>query len=168
MVRLQAPPLQQLSKHNQINHHPTPLATTFNLPAAIRAQIVSLFTSRFIKKAGKLGKSPVRALAFVSFAYGKYSEFGHQAGLEGFSAAGRLLKAFFKGQYKALPWRSALGLLGALLYLASPIDIIPDFIPVLGFLDDAFIFSKILALASKDVADFRAWERANALVIVRP
>ncbi|MGH3418804.1 MAG: YkvA family protein [Streptosporangiaceae bacterium] len=35
--------------------------------------------------------------------------------------------------------------LGALLvYLASPVDLIPDFIPVLGFADDAIIVTAVL------------------------
>jgi uncharacterized membrane protein YkvA (DUF1232 family) len=38
--------------------------------------------------------------------------------------------------------RIALVLLGA--YLASPIDLVPDFIPVVGYLDDAIIVALML------------------------
>jgi uncharacterized membrane protein YkvA (DUF1232 family) len=45
---------------------------------------------------------------------------------------------------RALP-RSTRGWLWALLiYLASPIDLIPDFIPVVGYADDAIIASFVL------------------------
>jgi uncharacterized membrane protein YkvA (DUF1232 family) len=42
------------------------------------------------------------------------------------------------------PWRDRL-LLGALLaYLASPIDLVPDFVPVAGQLDDAIVVGLVL------------------------
>jgi uncharacterized membrane protein YkvA (DUF1232 family) len=37
----------------------------------------------------------------------------------------------------------------AVLYLLSPIDIIPDFIPVVGYLDDMVIVPLLLSLAIK-------------------
>jgi uncharacterized membrane protein YkvA (DUF1232 family) len=40
-------------------------------------------------------------------------------------------------------WRKAILVL-AIVYLASPIDLVPDFIPVLGYADDAIIVSLVL------------------------
>lgn len=47
-------------------------------------------------------------------------------------------------------------ILGA-LYLANPIDLIPDFIPVLGQLDDAFVIAFVIRYVKKHVPDFN-WE----------
>ena len=43
-----------------------------------------------------------------------------------------------------MPLRWRIALWGLLAYLASPIDLIPDFIPVLGQLDDLLIAGLVL------------------------
>ena len=49
--------------------------------------------------------------------------------------------------------------LGA-LYLANPIDLIPDFIPVLGQLDDALVIALVIRYINKHLPDFK-WEGLN-------
>jgi uncharacterized membrane protein YkvA (DUF1232 family) len=38
-----------------------------------------------------------------------------------------------------VPWRAKVVAAGVVVYLASPIDLIPDFIPVLGHVDDLLV-----------------------------
>jgi uncharacterized membrane protein YkvA (DUF1232 family) len=45
------------------------------------------------------------------------------------------------------PWKAILSLFMALLYGASPLDLIPDFIPLLGLMDDAVVVPLFLLLA---------------------
>jgi uncharacterized membrane protein YkvA (DUF1232 family) len=45
---------------------------------------------------------------------------------------------------RQVSWGVRLGLWGLLGYLATPIDLIPDFIPVLGYVDDAIIVAFVL------------------------
>jgi uncharacterized membrane protein YkvA (DUF1232 family) len=42
-------------------------------------------------------------------------------------------------------WRHRLVLWGLLAYLVSPIDLVPDFIPVLGQLDDVLVAALVLS-----------------------
>ncbi len=57
-----------------------------------------------------------------------------------------------------VPRRRAI-LIGALAaYLASPIDLIPDFVPGLGYLDDAVLVAIVLRLVVRD-CDAAALER---------
>jgi uncharacterized membrane protein YkvA (DUF1232 family) len=44
----------------------------------------------------------------------------------------------------ALPRPVKIALAAAVVYLASPIDLIPDFIPLLGWLDDALLAAIVL------------------------
>lgn len=39
-------------------------------------------------------------------------------------------------------------IVGALLYFISPVDLIPDFIPVAGYIDDAAVVAGVVALLS--------------------
>jgi uncharacterized membrane protein YkvA (DUF1232 family) len=51
---------------------------------------------------------------------------------------------------RCVPRRRAWLLAALAAYLASPIDIVPDFIPVLGYLDDVVILAVALRLALRD------------------
>jgi len=47
------------------------------------------------------------------------------------------------------PWPARLLMPGLALYLATPIDIIPDFIPVIGYLDDLLVVLLVLKIFSR-------------------
>jgi uncharacterized membrane protein YkvA (DUF1232 family) len=70
----------------------------------------------------------------------------------------RLLRSWATGRYKLLPWKSLSLVIGAVLYFMSPIDAIPDFIPAMGFVDDAFIIGWVMRNIRRDVENFREWE----------
>ncbi|EED66348.1 YkvA family protein [Comamonas testosteroni] len=56
---------------------------------------------------------------------------------------------WFAGKHPATPWfAKALGLF-VVAYALSPIDLIPDFIPVLGFVDDALLLPGLIWLTVK-------------------
>jgi uncharacterized membrane protein YkvA (DUF1232 family) len=57
--------------------------------------------------------------------------------------------------------RSLVLLVGALVYFLMPIDAIPDFIPGIGFLDDAGVIAMALAAVKSEVDRFKAWETGN-------
>ncbi len=50
-------------------------------------------------------------------------------------------------RHERTPWVARVVVLAVLAYAVSPIDLIPDFIPVLGLLDDAVLIPLGLALA---------------------
>ncbi|MEO1593137.1 MAG: DUF1232 domain-containing protein [Cyanobacteria bacterium J06632_22] len=54
--------------------------------------------------------------------------------------------------------------LGTLLYLVSPIDIAPDFIPIIGWIDDGIIATLLVAELSKIATDFLASRGASTTV----
>ena len=65
------------------------------------------------------------------------------------------------------PWPARLLALGVAAYALSPIDLIPDFIPVLGLLDEAILLPLAILLAIRLIpapllAEFRAAATAAA------
>ena len=56
---------------------------------------------------------------------------------------------WFAIKHPDTPWTAKAILIGVLLYAASPIDIIPDFIPFFGMLDDIVIIAAGLWLARR-------------------
>ena len=70
----------------------------------------------------------------------------------------RLLRAYATGQYKDLPWKSLLSIIAAIIYFVMPVDLIPDFIIGLGFIDDAALLGWIINSVKSDIESFIEWE----------
>jgi uncharacterized membrane protein YkvA (DUF1232 family) len=74
----------------------------------------------------------------------------------------RLLRAWLRGRYRVVPWKTITLSLAALLYFVNPFDLVPDFVPLLGFTDDASVVAFVLSSIRKDMNRFRDWEMENA------
>ncbi len=71
----------------------------------------------------------------------------------------RLLKAWKQGNYRGLSVRTVASIAVSILYILSPVDAIPDFIPGIGLNDDAAILALLLHSLAQDLAAFRLWEQ---------
>jgi len=69
-----------------------------------------------------------------------------------------LITDYAKGNYKEVPWNVIASVTGAVVYFISPIDVIPDFIPVAGYLDDAVIIKLALDFARDDLLAYEKWK----------
>ena len=72
-----------------------------------------------------------------------------------------IVKAYAKGEYKEIPVTTIAMTVLSLVYVSSPIDIIPDFIPVVGLVDDAGIIAACVAAVGVDVEKFKEWLKAQ-------
>ena len=61
---------------------------------------------------------------------------------------------------KETPWYAKLLAAVTVGYALSPIDLIPDFIPVLGYLDDIVVLPALVALTVKLIPE-NIWERSR-------
>ena len=70
----------------------------------------------------------------------------------------RMIQAYFNGTYRELPWKSILAIVGGLVYFMMPFDLIPDFIPITGLLDDFTVIMFISGAFQQDIEAFAEWE----------
>jgi uncharacterized membrane protein YkvA (DUF1232 family) len=75
-----------------------------------------------------------------------------------FHAMLRLVRAYARGEYKAISQTAMLSIISALNYLIDPFDLIPDEVPFLGLLDDATIMTFAVRRTKEDLDDFMTWE----------
>lgn len=68
-----------------------------------------------------------------------------------------LVKAYIDKEYTEIPIGSIIAVISALIYVLSPIDMIPDIIPGIGLVDDAAVIATIFVLIHDDVEEYKAW-----------
>jgi len=64
-----------------------------------------------------------------------------------------------KGVYRDIPYNSIAAIVFALLYFLSPIDIIPDYIPIIGYLDDIAVLELCLKFVNSDLENYIQFKR---------
>lgn len=68
-----------------------------------------------------------------------------------------LVKSYISGAYKEIPYNTIVAVVATLLYVISPLDLIPDFIPIAGFADDAVAVAFCVKMLHSDLEKYKAW-----------
>ena len=75
-----------------------------------------------------------------------------------------LVKNYVQGKYTTVPYGTILAVLSALIYFLSPIDIIPDFIPLAGYFDDMAVMGLCMKMVNTDIESYDEWRRSQGLI----
>lgn len=70
----------------------------------------------------------------------------------------RMIQAYAKGHYREAPWKSMVGIVAGIVYFLMPIDLVPDFIPFTGFIDDFTVIMLISNAFQQDIKQFEVWD----------
>jgi uncharacterized membrane protein YkvA (DUF1232 family) len=70
-----------------------------------------------------------------------------------------MLKDYKNGNYREMPWHTIGSIVLVLLYVLNPLDIIPDFIPGFGYVDDAAVLALALKLIQADFDNYMVWRQ---------
>ena len=78
---------------------------------------------------------------------------------ESFQLTWSLLQDYWAGKYTSIPWKLIASTGFAVAYLVSPLDIIPDFLPIVGFVDDATVFALVVSSFQSELNAYREWKK---------
>jgi len=70
---------------------------------------------------------------------------------------------YISGNYREVPWFTIAGIIFALLYFLNPGDLIPDFIPVIGHIDDATVLYFVWKTIEADLKRYAQWKGYNLM-----
>jgi uncharacterized membrane protein YkvA (DUF1232 family) len=79
-----------------------------------------------------------------------------------------MVRDYVRGDYREVSWKSIAAAVVALLYVADPIDLVPDVIPVVGQLDDEATLLLAIYLIGDDLWRYRAWRETREEVMDDP
>ena len=74
-----------------------------------------------------------------------------------------MVKDYIKKKYTKVPKRSILSIVSAIIYFVNPFDLIPDFLPGVGQVDDLSIVLVCWKMISKDIDDYLAWKERETV-----
>lgn len=72
-----------------------------------------------------------------------------------------MIRAYVKKQYTDVPVGTILLSIAALIYVVNPMDLIPDYILGVGFVDDAAALAAVLQAIHMDLNKYKQWQRDN-------
>lgn len=136
---------------------------TANRSAAADPGAESVVNSRFFaaarKRAEGLAKDPekLQKIAEESYKSGAARGGAFTAVMDDFRTLIRLVVAYARGHYRDIPVDALVVIVAGLVYVVSPIDLIPDVLPG-GLLDDAAAIAWVVKVVMSELDKFRAWE----------
>ncbi|MFP3912681.1 MAG: YkvA family protein [Desulfobacteraceae bacterium] len=80
---------------------------------------------------------------------------------EDFKLLFALIKDYWRGDYRDVSLWSMGVFVSGIVYILVPVDILPDFIPFLGQMDDALILLLCLYFLEKDLHKYKKWRMSR-------
>jgi uncharacterized membrane protein YkvA (DUF1232 family) len=74
-----------------------------------------------------------------------------------------LIKDYWSGRYRKIPYLSVAVILFAILYFVYPFDLLPDYLLGLGQIDDVIIICLCLFLVERDLYKYKEWKMKSIL-----
>lgn len=121
----------------------------------------SVFYNSSLKKASRISTNAVGILTLLKGVLKKIQAEGKSTLMQSISTKimtlGKLLKFYATGDYRGIDLKNVVIIITAFVYFLSPIDLIPDFIPMLGFADDIALVTFVFNSVAEEIEKFETW-----------
>jgi uncharacterized membrane protein YkvA (DUF1232 family) len=135
--------------------------------ASLREKTVDFFGKAkilYLSKAEQIAKEDGKLKRLLKNVGDRLNTVSHnpkvQAALEPILVFKRMVQAHRSGMFKVSAKTLGLIVLG-LVYFVMPMDIIPDFLPIIGFADDLSVLIAIFNAVKHEVDAFLEWEKSK-------
>ena len=71
-----------------------------------------------------------------------------------------MVKDYMRKKYRRVPLKTITMITAALIYLVNPNDAVPDYLPGVGYLDDAAVMNFVLVSVKEGVEKYKEWKCA--------
>ena len=82
---------------------------------------------------------------------------GMQRYIDNIESMCRLVKDYANGTYTDVSRKHVLLIASALVYLLTPLDLVPDIIPVIGRLDDIAVVAYVIRTMRVELVKYNVW-----------
>ncbi|RNI30558.1 YkvA family protein [Rufibacter latericius] len=128
----------------------------------------AFFKYMISRASGIMGK-PVKVGLLLTTAYQKLTDSNSsESGFSQIKEIGlrlvRLVKAYYNGTYRDIETKTLLLGIAVLLYVVTPLDLVPDFIPIIGFADDLSLMAWFISAFQEELQKFQVWEQGSVAV----
>lgn len=72
-----------------------------------------------------------------------------------------MIRAYILKNYRKVPKSVIIGLAAALVYFVAPVDVVPDVLGPLGYVDDAGMLTLSTKIAEEDINEYKKWQIRN-------
>ena len=69
----------------------------------------------------------------------------------------RMIRSYVRGDYREVPIKTILLIFASLVYFINPFDLVGDFIPGIGYVDDAALILWVLKSVEEDILKFEEY-----------
>ncbi len=121
----------------------------------------SFFFKNSFLKASRLSKNSKGIILLLGTVFTKMKSEGGGSPFQKIKhkvrSLGLLLRHYANGSYRSVEGKNVVIILAGMIYFLSPVDLIPDILPVIGFADDIALISFIYNSVSEELEKFELW-----------
>lgn len=69
-----------------------------------------------------------------------------------------VIRDYANGTYRKVPWKAVAAIVAAVVYVVSPVDLVPDFLVPAGWTDDLLALALTWGLVKRELREYCAWK----------